>query len=129
MKATITQIESSDLIDFCYNHGGVRINDAWYDDENKTERFLTQDRRHNSYEYYSYVYISKEIGPMIGMHLVMFGKSYIVATCKDEEGDDCYILCNNSHKVGDIIEFNKKGFMPYAKVPDLNPWGRYGEYY
>ena len=40
MKATIIEIESQRLSDFCYYHGGIRVADEWLDAEGKTLRFL-----------------------------------------------------------------------------------------
>lgn len=98
MKATIIEIESPLLRDFCYNHGGVRVADEWYDSERKTLRFLTQDRKHPSYEYYSYVYISKEIGRSYPLDFMFGNNESTVATCKDEEGDECFICCKVTTK-------------------------------
>lgn len=53
MKATIIEIESQRLSDFCYYHGGIRVADEWLDAEGKTLRFLTQDKKHSSYKFTS----------------------------------------------------------------------------
>ena len=123
MKATIIEFEYDHLADFCYWHGGVRVHDSWYDSEGKTTRFLTSDRRHPDVDTYSYVYISKKIGPSKPMHLVPMATTYNVATCKDEDGDLCYVLCSQND-VTDVIEFDKLGFMPYDRNPELNRFGR-----
>jgi hypothetical protein len=123
MKATIINIESENLRGFCYNHGGIRISDNWFDKNGKTTRFLTSDKKHPSYEYYSYVYICNELGPMNFMNIISGSRSCNVATCKDEDGDNCYIYCKNP-KVGDVLEFNKIGFHPYVSNPEPNYYGR-----
>jgi hypothetical protein len=69
------------------------------------------------------VYISKEFGKCHPMNLVALSRTVTVATCKDEEGDNCYILCSNP-KVGDVFEFEKNGFWPYDSNPEPNRYGR-----
>ena len=123
MKATVFEVESDDLCGFCYDHGGVRVHDSWFDSDGKTNRFLTQDRRHRTTDTQSYVYISKELGDCYPLDLITSGRSMIVATCKDEEGDDCYILCSAA-KIGDVFEFDKNGFWPYVSNPKPNRYGR-----
>lgn len=127
MKARIINVEFEDLIDFCYNHGGVRIVDSWYDAEKKTTRFLTSDKKHPDSDYYSYVYICNEIGPMHPMDIISQSRTLMVATCKDEEDAECYILCRDK-KVGDELEFEKLGFSPYGMEPELNYYGRNRDY-
>ena len=111
------------LSDFCYYHGGIRVADEWLDAEGKTLRFLTQDKKHSSYEYYSYVYISKEIGRSRPFDFMFGNNESTVATCKDEEGDECFILCKHP-KLGQVVEFEKEGFYPYDNNPEPNRWGR-----
>ena len=123
MKATIIEIESQRLSDFCYYHGGIRVADEWLDAEGKTLRFLTQDKKHSSYEYYSYVYISKEIGRSRPFDFMFGNNESTVATCKDEEGDECFILCKHP-KLGQVVEFKKEGLYPYDNNPEPNRWGR-----
>ena len=54
----------------------------------------------------------------------MFGNNEsTVATCKDEEGDECFILCKHP-KLGQVVEFEKEGFYPYDNNPEPNRWGR-----
>lgn len=126
MKATVIEVESEKLHQFCYNHGGVKVHDSWYKDD-KTTRFVTQDKKHPTSEYFSFVYICTQIGPMSWMDIISTSGKYTAATCKDEEGDECYILCENP-KVGDVIEFDKLGFEPYGYNPDTNRYGRYNDY-
>ena len=118
MKATIIEIESQRLSDFCYYHGGIRVADEWLDAEGKTLRFLTQDKKHSSYEYYSYVYISKEIGRSRPFDFMFGNNESTVATCKDEEGDECFILCKHP-KLGQVVEFEKEGFYPYETLSKI----------
>ena len=88
MKATIIEIESQRLSDFCYYHGGIRVADEW-----------------RPFDF-------------------MFGNNEsTVATCKDEEGDECFILCKHP-KLGQVVEFEKEGFYPYDNNPEPNRWGR-----
>lgn len=122
MKATVIEFEYDNFIDFCYWHGGIRVHDSWYDSEGKTTRFLTADRKHRDVDTYSYVYIAKSLGPCKPWFLVAISSGMNVATCKDEEGDDCYILCEKA-TIGETIEFDKIGFMPYDKNPELNRFG------
>ena len=121
--ATIIEIEYENLSDFCHGHGGIRIHDSWLDGDGKTTRFLTEDRRHCDEEYYSYVYVSKDVGPSRWAYLVSLGNTHTVATCIDEEGDECYILCE-SPKLGDKLQFQKLGFSPYCRNPKPNKFGR-----
>ena len=123
MKAKVIEIESQTLSDFCYNHGGIRVDPFWYDEQGETDRFMTQDRRHRDCDTYSYVYISKEYGKRRPIDLICADKDANVATCTDEDGDNCYIMCQNP-KEGEIFEFDKKGFFPYANNPEPNRFGQ-----
>lgn len=123
MKAKVFEVEYESMNDFCYNHGGIRVHDSWYDENKETSRFLTQDRRHSDYDEYSYVYIAKSIGRLQGLEIIITGREATVATCVDEENDKCFIFCKNP-RVGDIVEFDKEGFAPYTSNPIPNRWGR-----
>lgn len=122
MKATVIEVESRKLCDFCYNHGAIKMHDSWISDD-KSLRFVTQDRKHRTYEYFSYVYICNELGPMSWINLISDTGLITVATCKDEEGDECFILCDNP-QIGDVVNFEKLGFAPYYQNPEPNRWGR-----
>ncbi len=127
MKAKVFEIEFESMFDFCYNHGGIRVHDSWYDTNQQTTRFLTQDKKHSDYEEYSYVYIAKSIGPQYPGNLLALCREATVATCVDEDKDMCFIFCRNP-KLGDIVEFDKVGFHPYADNPTPNRYGRNGVY-
>lgn len=122
MKAKVFEIEYTDMCDFCYNHGGIRIHDSWLDSDEKTSKFMTQDKRHSSLGEYSFIYIAKNLGRMEWLDIIHL-ESGLVATCIDEQNDKCFIFCENP-SVGDIVEFDKEGFAPYTSNPIPNRWGR-----
>ncbi len=126
MKAVITEIEGNHMYDFCYYHGGVRVHPSWYDEKGQTSRFLTQDKRHHSYDTQSYVYIDKSLGKIAGGKILFLGtgdRGGNVATCKNEEGKEFYVFLINP-KIGDTVEFDVDGFWPYDNDPEPNKWGR-----
>lgn len=129
MKATIIEIESTDPNVFFYNHGGVRIEPSWCDSENKTSRFLTQDKRHCSVNTQSYVYIDKALG-RLGYFEILFRLSSgygtqrcNVATCKDDDGNEYYVLCEQP-QIGTFVSFDNEGFSPFTTNPKPNRYGR-----